>query len=127
MQKHIATTGCVALVLFGATVLAQTSFDRVDTDGDGSITKDEYYGMVSDAGIYPDHDRDDDGFVDEDEFNENGLNDHADFDTWDLDNDRFLTSGEFYDGAFANYDVDENGHWDGDEWDDAGEAGLFDF
>lgn len=49
-----------------------------------------------------------------------------DFGDWDLNDDKNLDEDEFNDGWFNAFDDNENGHWDGDEWDDAGDAGLFD-
>lgn len=100
------------------------SFDTADTDDNGSISKDEFYGLVSDAGIYSDWDYDADGFIEEDEYNEIGLDE--DFGAWDVNDDTYLDTDEFYDGYFTAFDEDENGHWDSLEWDDAGDAGLFD-
>ena len=100
------------------------SFETADTDGNGSISKDEFYGLVSDAGIYSDWDYDADGFIEEDEFNEIGLDE--DFGVWDVNDDTYLDTDEFYDGYFTTFDEDEDGHWNDLEWDDAGDAGLFD-
>ena len=100
------------------------SFDTADTDDNGSISKDEFYGLVSDAGIYSDWDYDADGFIEEDEYNEIGLDEN--FGAWDVNDDSYLDTDEFYDGYFTAFDEDENGHWDSLEWDDAGDAGLFD-
>ena len=123
MRKPVALG--VALALLGAPAFAQTTFESQDTDGDGSISKDEYYGVVGDAGVYADLDYDSDGFIDENEFEGIGLDD--DYETWDLDNDDYVDSTEFYEGYFGYYDEDEDGHWNNGEWDDAGEAGIFDF
>ena len=100
------------------------SFETADTDDNGSISKDEFYGLVSDAGIYSDWDYDADGFIEEDEYNEIGLDE--DFGAWDVNDDTYLDTDEFYDGYFTTFDEDEDGHWDDLEWDDAGDAGLFD-
>ena len=100
------------------------SFDTADTNNDGSVSKDEFYGLVSDAGIYSDWDYDSDGFIDENEYGDIGLDE--DFDALDADDNAYVDSGELYDGYFSLYDEDEDGHWNDLEWDDAGDAGLFD-
>lgn len=100
------------------------SFDTADTDNSGEISKDEFYGLVSDAGIYSDWDADSDGFIDENEYNDMDL--AADFDELDINDDSWVDSDEFYDGYFTAFDENEDGHWNDLEWDDAGDAGLFD-
>lgn len=100
------------------------SFDTADTNNDGSVSKDEFYGLVSDAGIYSDWDYDSDGFIDENEYSDLGLNE--DFDVLDADDNSYVDSDEFYDGYFSLFDENEDGHWNDLEWDDAGDAGLFD-
>jgi hypothetical protein len=118
-------TLAIAISLLGSPALAQTTFESLDTNSDGSISKDEYYGLVSDAGIYPDLDSDSDGLIEENEFEGIGLDD--DYASWDLNRDDYVDSREFYDGYFGYYDANEDAHWDGDEWDDADEAGILDF
>ena len=116
-----------SIILAGGAALADKSFesfDTADTNNDGEISKDEFYGLVSDAGIYADWDADSDGFIEEEEFNELGLDD--DFDSWDADENSYLDTNEFYDGYFTAFDEDEDGHWNNYEWDDAGDGGLFD-
>ena len=66
-------TLAIAISLLGSPALAQTTFESLDTNSDGSISKDEYYGLVSDAGIYPDLDSDSDGLIEENEFEGIGL------------------------------------------------------
>lgn len=126
MHKFIAM-GASILLAGGIASADQEfeSFETADSNDDGSISKDEFYGLVSDAGIYADWDYDADGFIEANEFDEIGLDDE-DFSTWDVDNDTYLNTNEFYDGYFTTFDEDENGHWDGYEWDDAGDGGLFD-
>lgn len=104
---------------------AMASFATMDDNGDDKISKDEYYGSITDAGTYSDWDLNSDGLIDEDEFGELGYD--WDYDTWDADTNGYVDSGEFYDGYYATYDANEDGHWQNGEWDDAGEAGLFDW
>ena len=68
---------------------------------------------------------DDDGLIEITEFGQTDF-DSTWYGDWDLNDDDFVDSGEFYDGFFGAYDADEDGHWDNAEWDDAGEVGLFD-
>ena len=103
---------------------ASAAFSDQDTNDDGQISKDEYYGMVSDAGLYTDWDTDGDGLLDAEEFSDIGVD--AEYDAWDENDDGYVDSGEYYDGVFANFDENEDGHWDNGEWDDAGDAGWFD-
>ena len=99
-------------------------FNDYDANSDGNLTTDEFYGSVSDWGVYRDWDANDDGLIDENEWND--LDWDYTYTDWDADGDGYLDSGEFYDGVYSTYDADEDGHWSNSEWDDAGEAGLFD-
>jgi len=117
-------TSFIALSLASTMAFAASNFEAQDANGDGNISKDEFFGSVSDVGTYSDWDSDSDGLLTEDEFNEVGWD--YDFVTWDVDGNSYLDGGEVYDGYFNTYDEDENGHWDDGEWDDAGDGGLFD-
>lgn len=109
----------------GTTPAFAASFSELDSDGNQELSRDEFYGGVADIGTYSDWDANSDGLLDENEFNEIGGD--WDYDTWDADANAYVDSGEFYDGYYASYDANEDGHWDGGEWDDAGEAGIFDW
>lgn len=122
MSKRIPLV--TVIVLASGLAFGETSFDSYDTNNDDQLTKDEFYGLTSDVGIYSDWDTNGDGVVDETEFNEIGID--ADFDTWDANGDGTLGEDEVYDGTFEYYDENEDGHWDGNEWDDAGDAGWLD-
>lgn len=105
----------------------ESSFQKVDTNNNDRISKDEFYGYVGDLGVFSSWDSDRDGLLDENEYNELGLGENfADYDAWDDDNDGFVDATEAYDHIFSGYDADESGHWENGEWDDAGDAGLFD-
>lgn len=123
MKKHLNSTLALVLSLAGASAMADSAFKNYDANNDGIFDENEYYSYVDDAGLYADWDVDNDGFIDENEFGEVGF---GDYDTWDADNNSLVDSSEFYGGAYDNFDANENGHWEGGEWDDAGEAGLFD-
>lgn len=120
MRKEVM----LGFVLALSSTAAFASFSGQDVNGDGQLSKDEFYGTVADAGTYSDWDLNDDGLLDEDEIAE--LDVDWDYDTWDANADGFLDSGEVYDGIYTTYDANEDGHWDQGEWDDAGEDGFFD-
>ena len=117
----------VGLMTMGATALAQEEreFGDFDADNDARITLDEWHGGVGDIGIFGDRDLNEDDRIDENEFNALGMEDE-DFDTWDANDDSYLDEDEYYEGTFEYFDEDESGHWDGDEWDDAGDEGFWD-
>lgn len=122
MKRSIILSFVLAL---GATPAFAASFDTLDSDANGELSRDEFYGGVADAGIYSNWDTSGDGLIDNTEFDAIGAD--WDYNTWDADGNNYVDSGEFYDGYYANYDTTEDGHWDGDEWDDAGEEGFFDW
>ena len=122
LATTILFTGAIASANEGSDT--SRTFDDADANNSGEVSKDEFYGLVSDAGIYSDWDTDSDGFIDENEFNELGLDE--DFDSLDANDDSYLDSDEFYDGYFTAFDDDNDGYWSDYEWDDAGDAGLFD-
>ena len=123
MRKQMLLSLALTLGMLSP-ALAQ-SFESYDTNGDGNVTKDEYYGSIADWGTYPDWDTSGDGLVDEEEFG--ALGHDWDYDTWDSDANGYVDSGEFYDGLYTTYDSEEDGHWQLGNWDDAGEEGWFDF
>lgn len=119
MNKRIPLVS--AFVLASGLAFGQTSLEVNDTNDDGQLSKDEYYGLVSDAGNYSNWDTNGDRLLDETEFDEFGID--SGFDTWDADADGYINDDEFYDGKFEYYDENGDGYWDDDEWDDAGELG----
>lgn len=123
---HLTIAALVA-VMAAAPAAAQTSFETADENDDGEISKDEFYGTVSDLGIYSDWDLDADGIIDVDELDSLDFDDDfaADY-VWDVDNDGYVDAVEFYEGVYVGFDDDESGHWDGLEWDDAGDEGFWD-
>ncbi|WP_157928783.1 hypothetical protein [Pararhizobium haloflavum] len=122
MHKTLIAAG-MALAMVSGPALAK-SFSDYDENGNSEISKDEFYGSISDAGTFADWDTSGDGLIDENELGEIGA--EWDYDAWDANTDGYVDSGEFYDGYYTSYDSNEDGHWDDGEWDDAGEAGLFD-
>lgn len=108
------------------TNMSTTTMNSMDADGNQEIGEDEYYTYWDDAGVFSRWDTDGDGFIDEDEYDVFEFTNDPGYSTLDIDSNGYLDSGEFYDGVWTMHDEDENGHWDGDEWDDAGDSGLFD-
>ncbi|TPW29322.1 penta-EF hand family protein [Pararhizobium mangrovi] len=124
MKKALIIAVATTLAL-GATPSLAKSFSAQDADGNGQISRDEFYSSAADNGTFSDWDTTNDGLIDENEFG--ALDRDWSFADWDTDGNDYLDSGEFYDGYYASYDANEDGHWDNGEWDDAGENGLFDF
>lgn len=122
MKFHITTL--IALSLSSSMAFAAGDFEFNDTNKDGNLDRNEYYGSMADASIFSDWDLDNDSLLSEDEFDEIGSD--YDFDTWDLDDNNYLDAAEVYDGYYNAYDEDEDGHWNPTEWDDAGDEGFFD-
>lgn len=116
----------IAASLVSSSAYAMDSkFSDMDSNDDGKVTKDEFHGTVSDAGIYPAVDLDGDGYLTTTEYAETGFDDGL-YDDWDVNNDDQLDENEYYDGTFSYYDENEDGHWNNGEWDDAGENGFWD-
>lgn len=124
MKNPINLTLALVLSLTGMAACADSSRNAYDLNRDGIYSGDEFTSYVDKAGIFTNRDLNKDGLLDEKEYNELGLDE--DFQTWDRDKDSYLSASEFNDGTFKAFDDNEDGHWDGDEWDDAGDAGLFD-
>lgn len=120
-----AIFGFAVVLGLASTPAMAATFSSLDENSDSQISKDEFYGSVADAGIYSDWDADSDGLINESEFD--AFDYDWDYTAWDVNEDGYIDSGEFYDTYYVTYDADENGHWDNGEWDDAGEAGLFDW
>lgn len=108
------TISCLLTVALLAGAPAEDSLDARDSDGDGRVSRDDYYGLVDDLGIYPDWDTSSDGAIDRHEYDALGIKDR--FDAWDTDDNSRLDKDEFIGAVFANYDLDEDGNWDADEW-----------
>jgi hypothetical protein len=120
----IGLIGTGALALCAAAFGQARQFDDFDANDDDRITLDEWHGGMGDIGIFDDRDENRDTRLDESEFDALGLD--GDFDAWDANDDNYLDDNEYYEGSFEYFDEDESGHWDGDEWDDAGDAGFWD-
>lgn len=124
MRTYTIPLVALTLSLASGLTFAQGVFERHDNDGDGKLSKDEFYGVARDAGIFADYDANRDLRLDENEFGDIGID--GDFDTWDADNSGYLDTNEFYDSTYTVYDYDNDGYWDSSEWSDADDIGLFD-
>lgn len=119
------TRWLVALISSGITMLVfANSFQSTDTDHDGRITEYEFYNFAINTGLFSKWDTNDDALIGENEYIDAGL--EGDFASWDFNGDSYLNANELYDGTFGMFDENENGYWTANEWDHAGDAGLFD-
>lgn len=121
MYKQLLTATALALVT--STGFAAT-FSSLDSNGDNKVTKDEYYGTVSDWGTYADWDTNKDGLLEQSEFNNGPF--VGKYTYWDYNNDGYLDSYEVYNGIYATYDSNDDGYWENGEWHDFDDAGLYD-
>lgn len=123
MDKRVPLA--TAILLISGLAFGEGSFERNDTNGDGQLSRDEYYGLISDAGIYSDYDTNGDDILDVNEVE--SITKEVDFSTWDTDGDGYVSDTEFYDVTFDYYDRDGDGRWDDDEWDRVNGIGWSDF
>lgn len=104
------------------------SFDQLDANGNGKISRDEFHGTMSDMGVFANFDANNDGRLSENEWNDIGW--EYDYEAWDVNHDGYVGADEFYDGWYAAYDENGDGVWDESEYgvfyDDADEWGIFD-
>ena len=112
----------VGAALSAGSAMADT-FGTSDANGDDIITSDEYHRSAEDMGVFSRWDMNDDGRLGENEWNDDF---DYDYDMWDRDNDGYLDANEFYTGTYNYYDTDEDNRWDGDDWEEADDDGLFD-
>lgn len=112
------------MLAFGSGSVLAASFSTADTNGNGKISKDEYYGYVGDLGVYGTWDLNDDDLLDENEWSEPGYD--YDYTSWDLNADGYLDDNELYDGTYSYFDMNDDNLLDTNEWDDAGDDGWLD-
>lgn len=90
-----------------------------DEDDDGILSEDEFSAGVEDEGIFDNWDENNDDQIDQEEFQtstqQTGLID-ADFDVFDADEDGLIENDEFNQGLFETYDEDDSGFIENDEW-----------
>lgn len=116
----------IAATLVSTSLYAKdVTFDSMDDNGDGKISKDEFHGNIADAGTFSQYDKDGDGSLTIDEFFHTGY-DNGLYGDWDANNDDQLDAYEWGKGSFDYYDDDEDGQWNTDEWDAADKDGFWD-
>jgi hypothetical protein len=122
MRKHITSVLALTLSLSSAAVLAnKTSFDDIDRDRDGYVTKSDFQQHVADR-HFMQFDRNRDGMLDENEFSSSRLGSNmAEF---DRDRDSRLSKAEMMDGLFNQYDADRDGRLSKDEWKNVERTGI---
>ena len=102
-------------------------FSELDANADERVTREEFQAYAREHGAFERWDADRNGSFGQDEFDAIGFDQEVgEFDTWDEDSNGSLGSDEFFGSFFGAFDDNEDGHWDGDEWDDAGDSGLWD-
>lgn len=121
MYKQLLT---VTVLSFATSVGFAASFSELDENSDDKVTRDEYYGTISDWGTYSDWDTNDDGLIDVSEFDAGPF--EGEYVYWDYNDDGYLDSYEIYNGVYATYDSNDDGYWANGEWHDFDQAGLYD-
>ncbi|HET7313689.1 hypothetical protein [Salinisphaera sp.] len=119
MFKRFMIAGALALT---ATTAFGATFAEMDSNNDGKVTRDEYFGTISDWGTYSDWDSNGDGLINQSEFDAAPFD--GDYVYWDYNNDGYLDSYEVYNGLYATYDDNDDGYWENGEWHDFDDAGL---
>lgn len=99
-----------------------TTYGWVDADDDGLIDETEWdegytnlYGDYGDTEDFALYDVNDDNYLDEEEWYE-GWADSEWYNDFDLDDDELVNNNEWNEGLFANWDEDDDGFWDEDEY-----------
>ena len=106
---------------------AAAPFADLDANADDRVTQEEFRGYAQEQGFFERWDEDRDGLIGQDEFDGIGFDQEVgEFEAWDEDGNGSLSNDEFWGSFFGAFDDNEDGHWDGDEWDDAGDAGFWD-
>lgn len=96
----IKLTGMAAILvaLAAAPAVAEDASASWDADHDGALSKEEFVAGLHDRGI---------------------------FDTWDVDRDESLSTGEFDDGVYGTFDKDKSGNLEEAEYGAMEGAGRF--
>lgn len=110
-----------ALVL-SMDLLANESFQDVDSDSNGYISKAEFDSFTGRISRFQDWDESQDGTLDSEEFEAIGLN--TGLEDWDINSDGGVDFFEYHKAAFRQLDHDEDHQLDQVEWLDAGKVGL---
>ncbi|HET6565188.1 MAG TPA: hypothetical protein VFG52_07235 [Xanthomonadales bacterium] len=109
-------------LMFSMDLVANDSFQDVDSDSSGYISKGEFDSFTGRISRFQDWDGNQDGTLDSKEFEAIGLN--AGLEDWDVNSDGGVDFFEYHKAAFRQLDHDEDQQLDPVEWLDAGKVGL---
>ncbi len=111
---------------------SQYGFDQWDSNDNDLIENGEFNQGLYDSEHYSNWDSDGDGSLTEEEWSAgteswSDYNGNVGFSDWDLNNDKEISEDEFGNGFFDTVDEDNNYSIDQNEWDlfDSEEDGLF--
>lgn len=96
----------ILLVLSGASLAA--TFDGMDLDGDGTISKEEF----AESGTFADWDNDNDGRLDSNEL----AIPWEEIQHWDRNSDGYIDESEFHESAWKAWDNNQDGQLDEEEF-----------
>ena len=124
-ENTIAKKTLLAMVcaLSSHSVLSD-GMSQYDADGDGALSRDEFHGTVRESRVPSAWDNNEDGRLDASEWE--GTESEDDFLSWDKDFDGHVDSDEYHNHRFDDYDQDQDGYWNDDEWDDAADDAFWD-
>lgn len=114
----------LALIALSCTQPTERTFEDWDLDGDSQVNQDEFNDSWTTQGYWNLYDRDNDGIIDEEEWNK-GLDEYYDrFDRdqlgnyrdYDLNNDGWLDEEELAESSFVIWDTDGDGRIDSSEF-----------
>lgn len=141
LKNKLAYLAASALTLsaLSGPALAQQDMNDWHSDGDSIVTSEEYNAGMDSAGVFDKLDSDGNGSLSEAEFteglgdNEQAFNDRFGeswWTDWDADENDELSEDEFNEGTYAGYDADDSGTIEepefGDVGDDMGDGGFWD-
>jgi Ca2+-binding EF-hand superfamily protein len=122
MKMQLAVA--LGLVMGSTSAFAQKDFSNWDNDNNGAVSQQEFAQGIKKQGFFDRWDDDGNGQLNRDEFQEVGAN--TDFETFDANNDDYLTEDEFSTGFYDTWDADNDTMLSENEWDDASDEGWFD-
>ena len=100
----------------------RTTFVSVDSNSDEKIDEQEWkkgtdnmFGDYASEDIFGEWDKDEDGFLDNEEWNEGFANTEW-FNTYDENDDQIVDNNEWNLGIFDDWDDDDDGSWNQDEY-----------
>jgi Ca2+-binding EF-hand superfamily protein len=123
MLRVLCTLGIAALIASCSTEESRDLYERWDEDLDGRLSRVEFTTGANRLGFFERWDRDRDGRLSHAEFDDGvggwrgEIARRTVFDTWDDDDDRFLSRSEAVSGAFGSFDLNDNGYISEDEFD----------